>query len=63
MQRRVITDEFGPFDCDHSKCSTPLRVKEDIAHGWRDCGEGGRSGRMGEGGAAKSARALTITEL
>ena len=33
---RIFTDEFRPLNCDHGKGSTPLRVKEDVAHGWRN---------------------------
>jgi hypothetical protein len=46
----MITDEFRPLDCDHGKGSTPLRVKEDVAHRRRDCGERRGSGRTGEKG-------------
>lgn len=56
------TDKFGPLDCDHGKSCTPLRMKEDVAHGRRDCGEGSGSGRMGEGGVTRLARALAIAE-
>jgi hypothetical protein len=42
---KANTDEFGPLNCDHGKGRTPLHVKEDVAHGQRDCGEGSGSGR------------------
>ena len=40
---KANTDEFGPLNRDHGQGRTPLRVKEDVAHGRRDCGKGERA--------------------
>lgn len=38
-KEKIITNKFGPLDRDHGEGSTPLGVKEDVAHGRCDCDE------------------------
>ena len=40
-RKEAFTNELGPLhgDGDHGEHTTPLRVKEYVAHGWSDCGE------------------------
>lgn len=38
-RKRAFTNELGPLHGDHGERSTPLRVKEYVAHGRSNCGE------------------------
>lgn len=45
-KKKIVTNKFGPLNCDHGKGSTPLGVKEDVAHGRCNCDEERVNGRM-----------------